>query len=117
MVSLEEPLHEPPRDWIMPSRSDRVRGRLAVEHLEARNYPGGLLGFGTAALALVNSLVGVAARVATTAYQVGQLAWTGHTRLLFAKVEVSQPWALRSLGHQQPRKVLPPHHFRWVHVR
>ncbi len=84
---------------------------LAWDHLEARQVPA-VVGLGPAAVALYRSPLVAAASTAATAYQVGQLAYSGHTTFLLGAVRVDQPFALKGhIGkhpgpHRQPP--LPP---------
>src|SRR4051794_37981880 len=86
------PLHA--MDRPMPTRRPERRPRPCVEAIEPRDPPAGLELAGLAA-AIGSSPVVATARTAVLAYHVGQLAYTGHTSLLFGAVRVSQPFALR----------------------
>ena len=82
-----------------PSR--RARRSTLPDALERRQAPA-LLGLAPAAVALYSSPLASAAGAAATAYQVGQLAYTGHTTLLLGAVRVEQPFALRDLHGPRP---------------
>jgi hypothetical protein len=88
----------------MTSSSARHRRVPTGEPLEPRDLTAGL-GLATTAATLSNSPLVAAARSAALAYQVGQLAWAGHTRLLLGTVEVTQPHPLKDLrgDHTHPR--------------
>ncbi len=100
----------------MERRSIRHRVRLGGEVLERRDQAG-LLDLASAAAAVYDSPVVVAARAAALGYQVGRLAWTGHTSFLLGTVQVSQPDALKNLrahpahghGHGQALVLPIPH--------
>ncbi len=95
----------------------RPSGRvLAWDHLESRQVTA-VVGLAPAAVALYSSPLVAAASTAATAYQVGQLAYSGHTTFLLGAVRVDQPFALQGrLGkhpgphHHPPRpnKAAPP---------
>src|SRR5262249_43346895 len=85
-------------DWPMPALRPKRRRRPCVEDIEPRDPPAGLSLAGVAA-AVDSSPVLSAARTAVLAYHVGQLAYTGHTSLLFGAVRVSQPFALKNLAN------------------
>jgi hypothetical protein len=89
-----------------PSR--RTRRSRIPDALERRQAPA-LLGLAPAAVALYSSPLVSAAGAAATAYQVGQLAYTGHTTLLLGAVRVEQPFALRDLhGPRRAGRRHPP---------
>lgn len=89
----------------MPNPRRNRRPRLRVEAIEPRDLPAGLDLAGLAALG--SSPLVSAARTAMLAYNVGQLAYTGHTSLLFGAVQVSQPFALKDLGTGSQPRVAP----------
>jgi hypothetical protein len=99
----------------MERRSIRHRARLGGEVLERRDQAG-LLDLASAAAVVYDSPVVVAARAAALGYQVGRLAWNGHTSFLLGTVQVSQPDALKNLrahpthghGHGQGQALVLP---------
>jgi hypothetical protein len=78
-----------------------MRARPSCEPLEPREHPDAGLGLLAAAWGVYNSPVVVAARAAALGYQVGQHAWTGHTKLLFGTVHVTQSYPLDQLAGPQ----------------
>ena len=95
---------------FMSNRFFRRHFRASGQALESRLHPGAV-GLADAALGLYNSPAGVAVQNAATAYQVGQLAWSGHTNALLGAVQVSQPYPLKGVWGQAHRGVPPqlPH--------
>ena len=95
----------------MTTRTPRRRAPTC-EGLEGRSHPDAV-GLAAGAIALFNSPIGLAARAAATAYQVGQFAYTGHTSFLLGSVQVSQPYALKALlaRHHRPTPAAWPHGF------
>jgi hypothetical protein len=89
--------------------NDRIARRRAPawDHLERRQVAA-VVGLAPAAVAILNSPLVAAASTAATVYQVGQLAYTGHTTFGLGAVRVDQPYSLRGhLGkhpgpHRQP---------------
>jgi len=98
----------------MTTRPPRRRAP-SCQDLEGRNHPDAI-GLAAAAIGLFSSPVVVAARTAATAYQLGQFAYTGHTSFLLGSVQVTEPYALKSLlarHHHAPgaaasHRVVPP---------
>jgi hypothetical protein len=64
-------------------------------------------GIATAVGGLYSSPVVVAARAAVLGYQVGQLAWTGHTGFLLGSVNVTQPYPLKAVLSHGPHRHPP----------
>ena len=98
----------------MTTRPPRRR-TPSCDDLEGRSHPDAI-GLSAAALALFSSPVAVAARTAATVYQAGQLAYTGHTSFLLGSVQVTEPYALKTLLSRQhhapgagfPHRFVPP---------
>jgi hypothetical protein len=94
----------------MSNRSLRRHFRACGHALESRLHLGAVA-LADAALGLYNSPAGVAVQTAATAYQAGQLAWSGHTNVLLGAVQVSQPYPLKAVWGQVHRDAPPqlPH--------
>jgi hypothetical protein len=100
-----------PRVTEMATRPPRRDHTPACEPLERRSPLDGV-GLVSAAWGIYNSPLVSTARTVVLGYKAAQLAWTGHTSLLFGAVRVSQPFALDSLvhGHAQGHAGSPHHH-------